>query len=61
MKNDTKSLQVLYEDNHIIAINKRVGDIVQADKTADTPLSEIVKTYIKEKYDKKGNVSVTYL
>jgi len=56
MKNNTKSLQVLYEDNHIIAINKRVGDIVQADKTADTPLSEIVKEYIKEKYDKKENV-----
>lgn len=50
------NLQVLFEDNHIIAINKRPGDIVQGDKTGDTPLSEIVKAYIKDKYDKPGNV-----
>jgi 23S rRNA pseudouridine1911/1915/1917 synthase len=47
---------VLYEDNHLIVINKRPGDIVQGDKTGDTPLSEIVKTYLKTKYDKTGNV-----
>lgn len=53
----TKSnLKVLYEDNHIIIINKRAGDIVQGDKTGDTPLSEVVKGYIKEKYSKPGNV-----
>ena len=50
------NLQVLYEDNHIIVINKRVGDIVQGDKTGDKPLSEIVKEYIKEKYNKPGDV-----
>ncbi|MCL5244724.1 RluA family pseudouridine synthase [Cellulophaga sp. 20_2_10] len=51
-----QNLQVLYEDNHLIAINKRVGDIVQGDKTGDAPLSDIVKDYIKEKYNKPGNV-----
>ncbi len=51
-----KNLQILYEDNHLIAINKRVGDIVQGDKTGDTPLSEIVKLYIKQKHNKPGNV-----
>ncbi|SNQ43472.1 RluA family pseudouridine synthase [Cellulophaga lytica] len=51
-----QNLQVLYEDNHIIVINKRVGDIVQGDKTGDAPLSDIVKAYIKEKYNKPGNV-----
>lgn len=50
------NLEVLYEDNHLIIVNKRVGDIVQADKTGDKPLSEIVKEYIKEKYNKPGNV-----
>ena len=50
------NLQVLHEDNHIIVVNKRVGDIVQGDKTGDKPLSEIVKEYIKEKYDKPGEV-----
>ena len=50
------NLQVLYEDNHIIIINKRVGDIVQGDKTGDIPLSEVVKQYITEKYQKKGKV-----
>ena len=53
----TKSnLQVLHEDNHFIVINKRVGDLVQGDKTGDKPLSEIVKEYIKEKYNKPGEV-----
>lgn len=51
-----ENLQVLYEDNHIIAVNKRIGDIVQGDKTGDTPLSEIVKQYIAEKYNKPGAV-----
>ena len=50
------SLEVLYEDNHVIAVNKKPGDIVQGDKTGDTPLSDIVKTYIKVKYDKPGAV-----
>lgn len=50
------NLQVLYEDNHIIVINKRAGDIVQGDKTGDRPLSEVVKDYLKEKYNKPGNV-----
>jgi 23S rRNA pseudouridine1911/1915/1917 synthase len=50
------NLQVLHEDNHIIVVNKRVGDIVQGDKTGDKPLSEVVKEYIKEKYDKPGEV-----
>ena len=43
------NLIVLYEDNHIIAVNKRVGDIVQGDKTGDNPLSEIVKSFLKKK------------
>jgi len=51
-------LEVLYEDNHIIAINKKPSDIVQGDKTGDTPLSEFVKKYIKEKYNKPGEVFV---
>jgi len=51
-----KNLQVLYEDNHIIIVNKRVGDIVQGDKTGDKPLSEVVKEYLKDKYNKPGNV-----
>lgn len=50
------NLQVLYEDNHLIVVNKKVGDIVQGDKTGDEPLSEVVKQYLKEKYNKPGNV-----
>jgi 23S rRNA pseudouridine1911/1915/1917 synthase len=50
------NLQVLYEDNHIIIVNKRAGDIVQGDKTGDKPLSDIVKEYIKDKYNKSGSV-----
>ncbi|MDG2431689.1 RluA family pseudouridine synthase [Flavobacterium sp.] len=50
------NLQVLHEDNHLIIVNKRVGDIVQGDKTGDKPLSEVVKEYIKDKYNKPGEV-----
>lgn len=50
------SLEILYEDNHIIAVNKKNSDIVQADKTGDEPLSEQVKAYIKKKYSKPGDV-----
>lgn len=49
-------LEVLYEDNHLIAINKKSGDIVQGDKTGDAPLSDFVKSYIKKKYNKPGDV-----
>ena len=49
-------MQILYEDNHIIAVNKTCNEIVQGDKTGDTPLSEMVKAYIKEKYSKPGEV-----
>ena len=49
-------MTVLYEDSHIIAVNKTCNEIVQGDKTGDTPLSEIVKDYIKVKYNKPGAV-----
>jgi len=49
-------IEVLYEDNHLIAVNKKSGDIVQGDKTGDTPLSDFVKAYIKKKYNKPGEV-----
>ena len=49
-------MEVVYEDNHIIIVNKAPGEIVQGDKTGDKPLSEIVKLWIKEKYNKPGNV-----
>ncbi len=49
-------MTVVYEDNHIIVVNKTSSEIVQGDKTGDTPLSETVKLYIKEKYGKPGNV-----
>ncbi|MFS4457004.1 RluA family pseudouridine synthase [Maribacter sp. 2304DJ31-5] len=51
-----ENLQVLHEDNHIIVVNKRPGDIVQGDKTGDLPLSEVTKVYLKKKYNKPGNV-----
>jgi 23S rRNA pseudouridine1911/1915/1917 synthase len=51
-------IELLYEDNHIIAVNKRPSDIVQGDKTGDTPLSDFVKQYLKEKYNKPGEVFV---
>jgi len=56
MKTHLDNLQIVYEDNHLIVINKCPGDIVQGDKTGDTPLSDIVKAYIKVKYHKPGNV-----
>ena len=49
-------MRVVYEDNHIIAINKTCNEIVQGDKTGDVPVSELVKAYIKEKYNKPGDV-----
>ena len=49
-------MEVIYEDNHIIIVNKQSGEIVQGDKTGDRPLSDIVKDYIKEKYQKPGAV-----
>jgi 23S rRNA pseudouridine1911/1915/1917 synthase len=50
------NLQILFEDNHLIVVNKRAGDLVQGDKTGDLPLGEIVKQYIAEKYNKPGAV-----
>jgi 23S rRNA pseudouridine1911/1915/1917 synthase len=50
------NFQVLYEDNHLIAVNKPAGVLVQGDETGDTPLSELVKRYIKFQYDKPGEV-----
>jgi len=49
---------IIYEDNHIIVVNKGASEIVQGDKTGDVPLSEKVKAYLKEKYQKPGNVFV---
>lgn len=54
IRSTPNNLQVLYEDNHIIVVNKRVGDLVQGDQTKDTPLSDIIKEYLKEKYNKPG-------
>lgn len=51
-------MTVVYEDNHIIIVNKTASEIVQGDKTGDTPLSETVKQYLKEKYQKPGNVFI---
>lgn len=51
-------MTVVYEDNHIIVVNKTSSEIVQGDKTGDTPLSEMVKQYLKEKYNKPGNVFI---
>ncbi|MBR3625537.1 MAG: RNA pseudouridine synthase [Bacteroidaceae bacterium] len=51
-------MEVVYEDNHIIIVNKTANEIVQGDKTGDTPLSEMVKAYLKEKYQKPGNVFI---
>lgn len=52
------SIDVLYEDNHIIIVNKKTGDIVQGDKTGDKPLSEFVSDYLSQKYDKPGKAFV---
>lgn len=56
MSNKLPKIEILFEDNHLIAINKNSGDIVQGDKTGDAPLNEIVKEYIKIKYNKPGEV-----
>ncbi|WP_298366322.1 RluA family pseudouridine synthase [uncultured Lutibacter sp.] len=56
MASTATNLNILFEDNHLIVVNKQSGDIVQGDKTGDKPLSEIVKEYIKNKYNKPGNV-----
>ncbi|MDR1983723.1 MAG: RluA family pseudouridine synthase [Prevotellaceae bacterium] len=50
--------RILYEDNHIIIVNKHVGDIIQTDKTGDEPLSETLKQYIKIRDNKPGNVFI---
>ncbi|MCB0737777.1 MAG: RNA pseudouridine synthase, partial [Bacteroidetes bacterium] len=51
-------MEILFEDNHLIAINKMVGEIVQSDKTGDEPLNERLQHFLKEKYQKPGNVYV---
>ncbi|MGB2128426.1 MAG: RluA family pseudouridine synthase [Flavicella sp.] len=56
MKSTANNIDILFEDNHIIIINKRSGDLVQGDKTGDAPLSDILKEYLKIKYNKPGNV-----
>ena len=56
MKSTVKNIEILFEDNHIIVVNKRSGDLVQGDKTGDAPLSDILKEFIKVKYNKPGNV-----
>lgn len=56
MRSSSKNLKILFEDNHLIVVNKRVGDLVQGDKTGDTPLSDLLKAYLKEKYQKPGKV-----
>lgn len=53
---NSRNLDILFEDNHLIIINKKPGDIVQKDKTNDISLLEIVKEYLKRKYNKPGNV-----
>jgi 23S rRNA pseudouridine1911/1915/1917 synthase len=58
MRSTKENLQILYEDNHILIINKQIGDIVQGDKTGDKPLSDVVKEYIKDKYNKPGKVFI---
>jgi 23S rRNA pseudouridine1911/1915/1917 synthase len=51
-------MEIIYEDNHLIAVNKNCHEIVQGDKTGDTPLPELLKSYLKEKYAKPGNVFI---
>lgn len=58
MQSTKENLQVLFEDNHIIIVNKRAGDITQGDKTGDKPLSDVIKEYVKEKYNKPGKVFI---
>ena len=54
--NQLPTIEVLYEDNHVIVVNKKPSDIVQGDKTGDITLPDLIKEYLKEKYDKPGNV-----
>jgi 23S rRNA pseudouridine1911/1915/1917 synthase len=56
MLSELKPSRILYEDNHLIVVNKLPSEIVQGDKTGDTPMSEYIKDYLKEKYHKPGNV-----
>ncbi|MFO7702332.1 MAG: RNA pseudouridine synthase [Psychroflexus maritimus] len=56
MKTNLDNLQILFEDNHIIVVNKRAGDLVQGDRTGDAPLAEIIKEFIKKRDQKPGNV-----
>ncbi len=56
IRTNPENIQVLYEDNHVIVINKRCGDIVQGDQTGDEPLSDVIKKYIAKKYNKPGAV-----
>ena len=56
MSTTLASLYILYEDNHLIVVNKRVGDLVQGDQTGDAPLPDLIKSYLKEKYNKPGEV-----
>lgn len=56
MRTTKDNLQVIYEDNHLIIVNKRAGDLVQGDQTGDKPLNEIVKDYLAKKYNKPGKV-----
>jgi 23S rRNA pseudouridine1911/1915/1917 synthase len=58
MHSTKENLEVLFEDNHIIIVNKKAGDITQGDKTGDKPLSDVVKEYVKDKYNKPGNVYI---
>lgn len=51
-----RSLRILYEDNHLLAVNKYPGEISQEDKTGDSPMGTVIKNYLKEKYSKPGNV-----
>jgi 23S rRNA pseudouridine1911/1915/1917 synthase len=50
------SLEIIYEDNHLLVVNKKASDIVQGDKTGDETLPDKIKSYLKEKYQKPGNV-----
>lgn len=56
LQQNTYGLEILFEDNHVIVLNKKASDIVQGDKTGDEPLSERIKSYLKDKYQKPGNV-----
>ena len=52
------NFKILFEDNHLIAVNKKSGDIVQADRTGDLPLTHYIKLYLKKKYNNTGNVFI---